>query len=78
MISNLISKASIANGLANRSRDIDFVNRVAGKVALVTGAGMGLGRAAALLLAAEGAKLVVTDIDEAAPTNRRADRSERR
>jgi len=42
------------------------VNRVAGKVALVTGAGTGLGRAAALLLAAEGAKLVVTDIDEAA------------
>ncbi|UVK55288.1 glucose 1-dehydrogenase [Mesorhizobium sp. AR02] len=42
------------------------MNRVAGKVALVTGAGMGLGRAAALLLAAEGAKLVVTDIDEAA------------
>lgn len=41
------------------------MNRVAGKVALVTGAGMGLGRAAALLLAAEGAKLVVTDIDEA-------------
>ncbi|MGX5841768.1 glucose 1-dehydrogenase [Mesorhizobium sp. ArgA1] len=42
------------------------MNRVAGKVALVTGAGMGLGRAAAVLLADEGAKLVVTDIDEAA------------
>ena len=42
------------------------MNRVAGKVALVTGAGMGLGRAASLLLAAEGAKIVVTDIDEAA------------
>jgi NAD(P)-dependent dehydrogenase (short-subunit alcohol dehydrogenase family) len=40
------------------------MNRVKGKVALVTGAGMGLGRAASLLLASEGATLVVTDIDE--------------
>lgn len=38
--------------------------RVAGKVALVTGAGLGLGRASSLLLAAEGARLVVSDIDE--------------
>ncbi|TPM24835.1 glucose 1-dehydrogenase [Mesorhizobium sp. B2-3-5] len=39
--------------------------RVAGKIALVTGAGLGLGRASALLLAAEGATLAVSDIDEA-------------
>ncbi len=38
--------------------------RVQGKVALVTGAGLGLGRATSLLLAREGARLVVTDIDE--------------
>ncbi|MDX8482928.1 glucose 1-dehydrogenase [Mesorhizobium sp. VK24D] len=41
------------------------MGRVAGKVALITGAGLGLGRASSLLLASEGAKLVVSDIDEA-------------
>jgi 3(or 17)beta-hydroxysteroid dehydrogenase len=42
------------------------VGRVEDKVALITGAGMGLGRAAALLLASEGARIIVTDIDPAA------------
>jgi 3(or 17)beta-hydroxysteroid dehydrogenase len=42
-----------------------MVGRVKDKVALVTGAAMGLGRAASLLLASEGASIVVTDIDEA-------------
>jgi NAD(P)-dependent dehydrogenase (short-subunit alcohol dehydrogenase family) len=36
------------------------------KVAIVTGAGMGIGKAIALLFAAEGAKVVVSDINEAA------------
>jgi len=40
--------------------------RLADKVALITGAGMGIGRAAALLFAAEGARIVVGDIDETA------------
>jgi len=38
------------------------VGRVAGKVALVTGAGGGIGRATAVALAAEGARLVLGDI----------------
>ncbi len=42
------------------------MNRVKGKVAIVTGAAGGLGRAEALLLADEGAKVIVTDIDEGA------------
>ncbi|MBM3154894.1 MAG: SDR family NAD(P)-dependent oxidoreductase [Chloroflexi bacterium] len=37
-------------------------NRLAGKVAIITGAGRGLGRAEALALAAEGAKIVVNDL----------------
>jgi NAD(P)-dependent dehydrogenase (short-subunit alcohol dehydrogenase family) len=43
-----------------------MTGRLAGKVALITGAGSGMGRAAAELFAGEGAKVVVTDVvDEA-------------
>jgi len=38
-------------------------DRLEGKVAVVTGGGSGMGRAGATLLAAEGAKVVVADID---------------
>jgi NAD(P)-dependent dehydrogenase (short-subunit alcohol dehydrogenase family) len=41
------------------------MDRVKGKVAIVTGGAGGLGKAHASLLAKEGAKVVVTDLDEA-------------
>ena len=43
-------------------------DRVADKVAIVTGAASGIGKACALRLAAEGARVVVTDIQDAAGT----------
>ncbi|WFL76804.1 SDR family oxidoreductase [Altererythrobacter arenosus] len=48
------------SGAPNRSRSI------AGRVAIVTGAASGMGRATAKLFAAEGAKVAVTDLDQAA------------
>ena len=42
--------------------------RLEGRVALITGAGSGMGRCAAELFAAEGARVVVSDVDEAAGT----------
>jgi 2-keto-3-deoxy-L-fuconate dehydrogenase len=41
-----------------------MVARLQGKVALVTAAGQGIGRAIAEAFAAEGAKLIATDVDE--------------
>src|SRR5262245_3213006 len=40
------------------------MKRVDGKTAIVTGAGAGLGRASALMLAREGALVAVTDVNE--------------
>jgi len=44
--------------------------RLEGKVTLITGAGAGIGRAAAVLFAKEGAKVVVADFNEQARRKR--------
>ncbi|MBV8140709.1 MAG: SDR family oxidoreductase [Verrucomicrobia bacterium] len=43
-----------------------MANRMEGKIALVTAAGQGIGRATAAMFAREGAKVVAADIDEGA------------
>ena len=40
-----------------------MTQRFAGKVAIVTGAGKGIGRACAVAFAAEGAAVTIADID---------------
>jgi len=45
------------------------MGRLDGKVAMVTGGALGIGRAACLQMAREGAKVVVTDIDDDAATD---------
>ncbi|MGH9502446.1 MAG: SDR family NAD(P)-dependent oxidoreductase [Terriglobales bacterium] len=45
------------------------MNQLSGKIALISGAASGIGRAAALLFAREGASVVLTDINESAGQN---------
>jgi 3(or 17)beta-hydroxysteroid dehydrogenase len=52
--------------MAITERDGGHMGRVSGKVALVTGAASGLGKADAMALVKEGAAVVITDINEKA------------
>ena len=60
------SRSTIAVSRANRTERIlpDEKGSFAGKVAFVTGAANGIGRAAALAFAREGASVVVADVSE--------------
>jgi NAD(P)-dependent dehydrogenase (short-subunit alcohol dehydrogenase family) len=49
-----------------RAEDKPAIARLGGKVAVITGAGNGMGREAAVLFAREGARIVVADVVEAA------------
>src|SRR4051794_19448342 len=51
--------------MAARPRAREQMDRLSGKVAVITGAGSGLGRAMALRFVTEGARVLVADIDEA-------------
>jgi len=51
-----------------------MAQRLSGRSAVVTGSGDGIGRAAALAMVAEGAKVVINDIDKDPGGNRMADK----
>lgn len=57
------SKNHFPDAITNRLNN-NTMKKLQDKVSLITGAGSGMGRAIALLFAAEGSKVVATDIDQ--------------
>lgn len=53
------------NGVPKAAKPVERGNRLAGKVAIVTGIGAGIGRGCALMFAAQGAHVIGCDIDGA-------------
>ncbi len=53
-----------AHPMTGADLNFDFTGLLAGKVALITGSGSGQGRAAAVLMAEQGARIVVVDIND--------------
>ena len=66
------------NSLRATSTSGDRMGQLDGKVALVTGAASGIGRATAARLASEGARICCVDIDPRAPRGRRGGRRDLR
>jgi NAD(P)-dependent dehydrogenase (short-subunit alcohol dehydrogenase family) len=58
-----IDKRISATGSLNGDLIMGFANSIDGKTAIVTGSGNGIGRATAIRLAAEGAKVTVAEIE---------------
>ena len=67
---NIVKQAFRASGRRSIARRLTYIivynaNAFAGKHAVVTAAGQGIGRASALLLAREGAQVLATDLSAA-------------
>jgi NAD(P)-dependent dehydrogenase (short-subunit alcohol dehydrogenase family) len=52
----------VAENLSLREDDLSMGGILDGKIAIITGAGSGIGRATAKIFAREGAKLLIADI----------------
>ncbi len=61
-----ISSLLDLDGFINKNKEINYMKRLEGKIAVITAAGAGIGRCTAQRFSEEGACVWATDIDEAA------------